>query len=203
MKFCRSLALAVTILTLASSAAYPECSCDVAKVEGGWCATCSIGYLAGVPIKSELLFDVLDAHGHDIAPEAITCSTCRAAIESNGFCDHCRMGWIDQRAYMSRLTYHITKGETKPASAIACPVCRANAATSGWCNECDVGMVGNVAIKDKTDFEHASSAYRRLLEALQLADRCEWCAIALMSDGICTRCKKAYKNGKLVQAEKP
>ncbi len=189
MKIFRSLA--VTIVALTSLAACSERSRD------------GIDYLAGVPIESELLFDVLDAHGHDIAPEAITCTTCRAAIESDGFCDHCKIGWINKRAYMSRLTYHINKGEERPASAITCPVCRTNTARGGWCKTCNVGMIGNVAIHDRADFEHASNAYRRLLDAVQLADRCEMCAVAMMSDGMCTRCKKTYKNGQVVQAEKP
>ena len=195
--------LAVATLVVASAVSCVEHDCDEARVEGGWCDTCGTGYLAGVPIRSELLFDVLDAHGHDIAPEAITCTTCQAAIESNGFCEPCGMGWIDERAYLSRLTYHITKGQAKPISAIECPVCRANAAGSGWCHECGVGMVGNVAIRDRADYEHAARAYQRLLEAVRVAESCEMCAVALMSDGTCTRCKKSYMNGKLVQAEKP
>ena len=81
-----------------------ECTCDVAKLKGGWCSKCETGYLAGVPIKSELLFEELDAHGHDIDPRAIRCGICKEAMKSNSYCDQCRIGWIDKKAYMSRLT---------------------------------------------------------------------------------------------------
>jgi hypothetical protein len=183
--------LALAIATAASSAAGPECTCDVAEIEGG------------VPIESALLFEVLDAHGHDIALEAVTCPTCRAAVESDGFCETCGIGWIGGRAYMSRLTYHIFKGQTVPLGALACPTCRANAARSGWCERHGVGMIGNVAITDQADFRHAAKAFLRLLDAVQLARSCEMCAVALMSDGTCTRCKKTYRDGRVVEAGKP
>lgn len=190
--------LTFILIVCPGSTAATECKCDVSKHEGGWCYSCKTGYLAGVRIESELLFEVLDAHGHHIDPSAIRCNICKEAIKTNSFCDKCRIGWFGKKAYMSRLTYHLTKGETRVVCDIKCATCREGAAKGGWCKKCHVGMVGNVAIKDKTDFEHAIMAYRRLLIAVQLAKRCEMCAVALMSDGTCTRCKKTYKNGKIV-----
>ena len=182
----------------AAPTADAECKCDVYKLKGGWCSTCETGYLAGVRINSEFLFEVLDAHGHNIDPSAIRCAICKEARKSNSFCDACRRGWIDNKVYMSRLTYHLTKGEARALSDIKCAICKEGAARGGWCEKCRVGMVGNVAIKDKTDFDHAVEAYRRLLVAVRLSSRCEMCAVALMSDGRCTKCKKTYKNGEVV-----
>ena len=99
---------------------------------------------------------------------------------------------------MSRLTYHLTKGETRVVSDIKSATCRDGAAKGGWCEKCRVGMVGNIAIKDKTDFDHAFKAYRRLLAAVRLSSRCEMCAVALMFDGPCTKCKKIYKDSEIV-----
>ena len=192
------VALTVVLVMWAAPAADAECKCDVSKLKGGWCSKCETGYLAGVRIKSEFLFEVLDAHGHDIDPGAIRCASCKEARKSNSFCDQCRRGWIDNRLYMSRLTYHLTKGEPKILFDIKCAICKEGAARGGWCEKCRVGMVGNVAIKDKTDFDHAAGAYRRLLVAVRLSSQCEMCAVALMSDGRCTKCKKTYKNGEVV-----
>lgn len=194
----RRTALTLAFVMWAVPAVAAECTCDVNKVKGGWCAKCEAGYLAGVRIKSEFLFEVLDAHGHDIDPSAIRCDSCKEARKSNGFCEKCRRGWIDNKLYMSRLTYHLTKGEPRILSDIKCAACRNDAAKGGWCEKCRVGMVGNVAITDKTDFDHALTAYRRLLDAVQMLDRCEMCAVALMSDGRCTKCNKTYKDGKVV-----
>lgn len=188
--------LVLSVWSLPAGAA--DCTCEIAKLKGGWCTKCQTGYLAGVRIKSEFLFEVLDAHGHDIDLKAIRCERCRQARKSNGFCDRCRIGWIDNKAYMSRLTYHLTKGEAKVVADMKCPICRRNAARGGWCEKCRLGMVGSVAIKERSDFDHALEAYRRLLDAVQLSKRCEMCAVALMSDGLCTRCKIQYKNGKAV-----
>ncbi len=190
--------LTVVLVMWAAADAVVECKCEVFKLKGGWCSKCETGYLAGVRIKSEFLFEVLDAHGHDIDLGAIRCASCKEARKSNSFCDQCRRGWIDNKVYMSRLTYHLAKGEARVVSDIKCGVCRASAAQGGWCEKCRVGMVGNVAIKDKTDFDYAWEAYRRLLDAVRLSSRCEMCAVALMSDGRCTKCKKSYKNGEIV-----
>ena len=42
-----------------------ECTCVAAKLSNAWCESCKVGYLAGLRIPSERLFDTLDAHGHD------------------------------------------------------------------------------------------------------------------------------------------
>ena len=196
-----SVALTLVLVLWAAPASVTECRCDVYKLKGGWCSKCETGHLAGVRNKSEFLFEVLDAHGHDIDPSAIRCGICKEARKSNSFCDQCRRGWIDNKVYMSRLTYHLTKGEARVLSDIKCATCREGAAKGGWCEKCRLGMVGNVAIKDKTDFDHAAEAYRRLLDAVRLSSRCEMCAVALMSDGRCTKCNKSYKNGEIVSGE--
>ena len=195
--------LALAPSTAVAAAPGPGCTCPTAQLKGGWCHDCNVGYLAAVKIKSELLFEVLDAHGHDIDPTAIGCSQCKKARESDGFCEKCRMGWVDKKAYMSRLTYHLAKGDPQDLSKIACPVCRKNARTCGWCESCKVGMLGSTAVTDRTDFAHAAKAYQRLLAAIQLLSKCETCAIAMMSDGSCLKCQVSYLSGKKILTKSP
>lgn len=195
------ISLAFVLVMWPTQTSGAACRCGVFRLEGGWCSACEIGYLAGVRIESELLFEVLDAHGHDIDPRAIRCGICKEAIESDSFCDKCRIGWIGKRAYMSRLTYHLTKGETRVLASIKCATCNEGAAKGGWCEKCRVGMIGNVAITDKADFDRALKEYRRLLVAVRLSSHCEMCAVALMSNGTCTMCKKTYKDGEIISDE--
>ncbi len=171
------------------------CTCAEAKLKHQWCAVCKVGFVAGVRIESQRLYEEIDAHGHDIDPKQFECPTCRQAIASDGFCEKCRMGFVHQKAYMSRLTYYIARGETKDVASIACPACRKNAQYHGWCEACGVGMVGNVAFKSKADFEAASRAYDVLIEAVRTLKRCLDCAVAMVLDGRCPTCKVAYREG--------
>ncbi|MCZ6494279.1 MAG: hypothetical protein O6933_09390 [Planctomycetota bacterium] len=172
------------------------CICPVAKVNNGWCSQCALGYVAGVTIESELLFEAVDAHGHDIDPGGVQCSSCRKAMETDGYCNRHRIGWVNQQAYLSTLTYRLAKGQAKDTSKITCPICRANALTQGWCDSCGVGMVGNVAFGNKEDFQQASQPYEILLAAVEAAGTCEMCAGAMLFESTCPVCKISYKDGK-------
>ena len=172
------------------------CICDVAKLNNGWCSQCALGYVAGVTIESEMLFDALDAHGHDVDPGGVQCSSCRKAMETDGFCDRCQVGWVSKQAYFSTLTYRLAKGQAKDMSKISCPICQANADQLGWCASCGVGMVGNIAFPGKEGFEQASEPYRVFLAAVEVAKNCEWCAGAMVFDGTCPVCKISYRDGK-------
>jgi len=163
----------------------PPCTCAQAKLRHHWCSACRVGYVAGVRIESELLFEEIDAHGHEIDPQRIECPSCQAALAADGYCERCRMGFVKKQAYMSRLTYFVAKGETKDADKIVCKTCRGNAARHGWCDACEVGMVGNVAFKAKAEFEQAAKAYDVLLEAVRTLKRCVTCAVALVLDARC------------------
>ena len=55
------------------------CRCAPAKLHNGWCRPCAVGYVAGVKIKSHLLFEDLDAHGHQFDPAMIECESCHQA----------------------------------------------------------------------------------------------------------------------------
>ncbi len=179
------------------------CTCPLAKVNNGWCNECEVGYVAGVTIDSQMLFEALDAHGHEIGPGGIQCSSCLQAIEIDGYCAHHRIGWVNQQAYFSTLTYRLAKGQAKDISNISCPICQANAQTQGWCDSCQVGMVGNVAFGNKEDFQQASRRYEVLLAAVEAAGTCETCAGAMLFDSTCPICKISYINGKKIPSPRP
>ena len=169
------------------------CICKDARINGGWCPSCLVGYVAGVKIKSEMLFETIDAHGHDILPASFKCPLCQAALRTNGYCSRCRMGFVDQKAYLSPLTYYIATGRVVDRSKLSCERCRTNSGTRGWCDQCKVGMMGSVAIESRTEFDKAKIEFDRLLRAVRMLAECETCATALMTGGRCTKCKISYK----------
>jgi hypothetical protein len=180
-----------------------DCSCAKAKIEGGWCDKCKAGYLAGVRIESSDLFEALDAHGHDVDPASIRCPSCRAALDSDGYCEKCHFGFVQKKAYLSRLTYLIAKGEAKKPNQIVCDVCRKNAEHHGWCERCGVGMVSNVSHRDRRLYDQLIKEYERLLAAVEMQKKCVWCSIAMMTDGRCPDCKITYKDGRRAEMKKP
>ena len=192
----RTVTVSIVLLAVVmTSPVLGDCTCAAAKMKGGWCGACKVGHIASVRIESEELFEFLDAHGHHINPATIRCKSCVAAIKSDGFCDRCGMGYVDELAYVSMLTYSVAKGTPVEPSKIACGKCSEHAKGFGWCETCKVGMIGNVAIRDKRAYEPASKAMERLLIANETAKRCETCAIAIVADATCPKCKITYKNG--------
>ena len=198
------LAVVAPLLTLVgvivgTEPSEPRCTCAEAKLGHQWCAACGVGYVAGIRIESQLLYEEIDAHGHKIDPQRIKCPSCQAALDTDGFCERCRRGFVNKQAYMSRLTYFVAKGETKEVEKIACKTCRENAARHGWCEACGVGMVGNVALKVKAEFEQAAKAYDVLQEAVRTMKRCMMCAVAMVIDGRCPTCRITYRNGEKME----
>ena len=172
------------------------CACETSKVKNGWCSRCNTGFVASFRVSSQLLFEALDAHGHDIDPSCIQCPTCKKAMESDGYCDGCRMGFVRKQLYMSRLSYYLARGEAKEVSTITCPICRKNAEKFGWCDACGLGMLGNVAIKNREEFEQGAKVFERFLAAMEILKTCEMCAAASMFDGKCPKCRLEFKDGK-------
>lgn len=195
MRFVTGAVASLVFLGHLATAGFPECKCATAKLKGGWCPACKVGYIASIRIPSETLFETLDAHGHDFDPARITCPTCQKAIAAGGFCDQCRMGFVRGQAYLSRLTFHLARGEPRDPPGIACPTCKKNAEQAGWCEACKTGMIGNVAIADKKEYEDTLPEFQRLLKAIKMIPQCESCAVAMFTGGTCPSCKISYKDG--------
>jgi hypothetical protein len=147
------------------------------------------------------MFDILDAHGHTVDLSRSSCPACAPALESDGFCDGCRIGFVDGRAHVSRFTYLLAKAKPPTPDPIACPTCRANAGSSGWCGRCERGFVGSFAFRERSEFDEAAACRTRLASALDLADRCEFCAVAAYQDGRCPEHRIHFQDGKMVTVQ--
>ena len=193
--------LAAGLFSPAGGASDPrDCICPKARRTNGWCELHRVGYVAEVPIRSALLHETLDAHGHQVDPGSFECESCKQAIAASGFCEKDRIGFVDGLAYFSRLTYELARGEQTPHGSLSCPVCRKNAGEGpGWCGECKRGMVGHVAIRDKAAYEAAARAVAILRSAVEAAERCEHCAVAMATDTDCPYHRITYKDGKPLQ----
>jgi hypothetical protein len=179
------------------------CTCAEERVRNGWCAGCKRGWVASLEIRSRRLFDALDAHGHELDPAVMECATCRGLVRTGGFCESCRFGWVDGLAYMSRLTYHLARGRVRAPAEVACEECRVLAGGTGWCARCSTGWAGNVAFADPDDHRDAARELARLRRAIEVSIRCEMCALVLLVDGTCTRCRIRYSRGEVVPALEP
>lgn len=175
------------------------CVCGSTAEVGVWCPFHDVGVLGGQTIKSAWVFETLDAHGHDVDLSVYTCTTCRKAIETEGFCDEHRQGFVSGKAYFSWLTYALAHGARPEPAAIRCPTCRKNAASGGWCDKDQVGMLGGRAIAGRAAYDRTL----RSLEIVKIADReaarCKHCGAAIVTDTACPFCKIQYKDGKKVE----
>jgi len=184
--------------TVAPALAPDAACCKAARMADGWCDRHEIGFVASIPIRSRLLYETLDAHGHVIDPNALACDVCRQAFRTEGYCERDRIGFVTSLAYFSRLTYELARGEKKLPETIACPVCRRNAQSHGWCEESRVGMIGAVQAKDRDGYEKAAAAVEILIAANEIAARCEECAMAMVTDSLCPRHRIRYRDGQAV-----
>lgn len=171
------------------------CRCTTAVLEDEWCDACAVGYVAAVTVPSEALFDVIDAHGHEMDLSSSTCSDCRSAAASDGYCERHKLGYVSGRGYVTVLGYSLAQGRRVGAADLSCDTCRAHVGRVGWCDQCVRGIVGNKAILDREAFERAQAGYLRLLDAVSLVNTCEYCAAALFGDSRCPRCKVTYRDG--------
>ena len=201
--------LAVALFCLAAAPIDDPCTCAAARKANGWCDRCEIGYVASIEVRSSILFETLDAHGHEIDPESASlqsCPGCVVALKNDGYCPQTRCGFVGKLAYFSRLTYLLAKGERTDLSRITCTVCTANAADTtlpvhgrGWCDECKVGLIGNVAFRDPKMFKAAAKEYERLLKAIKTSERCGTCGAAQFYGRRCPICRISYTTGEPVK----
>ena len=169
--------------------------CRAALPVNGWCTVCEIGYVAAVRIRSHLMHEMLDAHGHDITDWTHDCLDCAERIETDGFCSLCGFGFVDGKLYFTALTWSLGLGLVIDLAANDCAVCRDRSAGSWWCDECRRGIVGNVAFTDEKKFERAQTEYRRLVAALTSLERCEACAISQFQGIECPDCRARERAG--------
>jgi len=193
------LLLAGATLAVAAPTTVDDAECAEARRTDGWCERRGAGYVASVEIRSRLLYDTLDAHGHVLDLSTFTCPSCRKAIETEGFCEEHRTGFVRKQAYFSRLTYEMARGKRIDPVALRCADCRRNAATTGWCVKDATGMIGNVAIRDRAAWERADAAVQLLRAAVAMLPRCEWCAVAMVTDTQCPVDRTRWRGGQPIR----
>ena len=176
-------------------AASGDGSCVLERARNGWCEACGIGYVASLPIRSRALFDALDAHGHVLDVDGLSCATCKRLAHTDGFCESCRFGWLDGQAYMSHLTWALAKGSVHDPAPEECATCGTLWGDTGWCESCARGWTGNVAFSDRADYEAAAFQFGRLSNAIETAERCEACAMYQLVDGTCPLCRITWLGG--------
>lgn len=173
---------------------HSSCTCDAAKLRNGWCWRCNVGYIAGARIESATLFEALDPHGHELDNECLQLQMCRDVIRADGYCDAVGIGFVGGKAYFTRLTYGVARGQVLDPATLACPICRSHIAQSGWCAGCRRGIVGNVAFSDRDLFDRTSHEYCRLLQAIERAPVCDMCALAMVAHSTCPMCRMSYES---------
>jgi hypothetical protein len=190
----RSAVLALLLLAVARVAEAAECACPVIMERDGWCEVHALGYVAGLEIETYLLFEALDAHGHQVDHAAFPCPSCQRAIGSDGFCDEHRLGFVGGLAYYSRLTFLVAKA--RASGAVGCAECREVAARGGWCEACGgAGFIGPVVFRDRRAYDETGRALDLVHRADVVGRRCEQCAVAMVTDSLCPLCKLEYRGG--------
>jgi len=164
----------------------------------GWCERHGIGYVGSVKIRSYLLYEIMDAHGHTVDYDNLQCPACRKAMNEAGFCEEHRVGWVGRKAYFSRLTYELARAEKRDITTITCPVCWKNADDHGWCDAHQVGMVRDLAIPGRERWDQVAKAIGILEIAEKASERCEQCAMAIVTDSRCPFHRITYKDGRPV-----
>ena len=170
-------------------------SCEQARRANHWCRAGNVGYVAGLEIRSRYLYEVLDAHGHDIDPKAVRCEVCLAALKSHGYCHAHRMGYVGGHAYMTPLTYYLARGRRVDPASITCPICRQHIQGIGWCEKDQVGIAGFTALDSREEFEELTKAYQILVAAIQKSSSCGRCSGPMVADGYCSIHRIKYLNG--------
>jgi len=91
----------VVVGCLVAAPTAPECVCTVAKIHGGWCQACKVGYVASLKIESLMLYETLDNHGHDVDPKIIRCESCKKAVRSTAFAKRAGSGTSESKPILS------------------------------------------------------------------------------------------------------
>lgn len=161
----------------------------------GWCERHGIGYVGSVKIRSWLLYEIMDAHGHTLDFSNLQCPECRKAMTTDGYCEEHKIGFVAKKAYFSRLTFELARAEKRDLLKISCPVCWRNASDRGWCETHQVGMVGDRAILGRERWDHVAKAIGILEIAEKMSEQCEQCAMAIVTDARCPYHRITYKDG--------
>ena len=60
-------------------------------------------------------------------------------------------------------------------------------------------MIGHVAIRNWADFDDGRRGFELMMLGIEILQRCEGCAIAIVTDSLCPFCRIEYREGKAVK----
>lgn len=179
----------------AAQAGCPGCEKVVKKGEGFHCGK---GKVFGVRLTSEKLYKALEGHKAD--SEKIQCPGCKKAFKTDGKCEHCKLAAANGQMYRSWVSHTLAKGTPIEAKkAAVCGGCKTAHKENGRCEHCNVGFVAGRMFKDTEVYKHALVAFKTLNKATQTAEKCDVCAVAMVTNASCDKCKVEFKDGKLVK----
>lgn len=189
------------VLVLGSLPASGEDKCICPQMNAAsvaWCGHCGSGVAFGHPVKSQKLITVLQ--GAPVQPDQLKCPGCKQAAQAGGA--HCNKIFARGKAYDSFVAGAIAKGEVIEATQIECAQCKKAAAERGafFCTGCNRGFVDGLAFNSKEDFEAAKKADVILVRAVATTEKCEQCAVGMVTNGQCTHCKVTFKDGEPIKS---
>lgn len=190
----RTLGLLLFVLVAVNVRA--DCTCKTAKFENGWCMGCKTGHVAGLSVNSKKLWSQVAASPNE--GETFKCETCKKlAAEGSGYCEACNVGYIGKNHYHSKAGYILARGEPLDPAKVQCEDCQKNLGGVVWCEKCRAGVIGYALYKDRAQFDAASQARANI--SIAVGTKCERCQSAVLNDGKCLKCKRAFKEGNAVE----
>lgn len=174
----------------------------VAKASDGFC--CGKGKAFGVDLTSKQLHAALV--GYAVEADKIRCPGCKVAMKTSGSCDYCKVIAADGKFYRSHVAAVLAKGSPVTEELIAacpqrCEGCKVAFKNGGKCEKCGVGFVAGRMFTGKDLYTAAQHAFKTLTKAASLAKDCEACAVAMVTNGTCEKCKVRFENGKKASEE--
>ena len=168
--------------------------CPHAAKDGKGCqSACKTDQAFGVKLTSQRLAEALQ--GEKTCPYSMKCEGCQDAAKNDGSC--CGKWFCHGKAYRSPVAYALAKGEPyTQEQASQCPGCSEAFASDGFCTACNVGFVAQRMYKGKECYDQAVTAHQTLVKAAETAQKCESCAVAIVTNGTCDKCQITFKDDK-------
>lgn len=198
-------ALAAGFLFAVPASADEKCTCSKAKTKNVvWCPKCKHGMFFGLETKSQKLTETLAGQPAPKSKTDIKCKECLKAIENDGTCSHCHLAYTGGNMYKSIPAFTLAKGTRADPASIKCADCKKaiESKKDAFCKTCNAGIVGGRIFKTHESFGKAEESMKLIKLAVATAEKCESCAVAMMTDGECSKCKVTFKDGKMKKIEK-
>ncbi len=174
------------------------CTCEVIIETGeGFCDVCNKGQIFGEKLTSRKLYETL--HGHSVDTAKMTCDGCKRAVEKGSTCAVCKVGFASGHMYHSPMAHSMALGTPYSAEkASNCRGCKIAFAENSVCSKCEVGFLDGRIYHTRNRHNQAETAHKVIHVAILMSDKCEDCAIAMVTNSKCEKCNIRFQNGRSV-----